>query len=106
MSARPLNFESQIHEIFGHDLVKDYRQDADKQCLSFNVESAYGERTFEQLEKLSKLLGTRYINLNEAFVADRGCESCGHGYSIVIPISCSGIIFYPCRYRDLKVSCN
>lgn len=96
--SNPEDYEIDIRQIFKPAEVTGYHQDVERRQLEFEVEEGYGQRTFEMLEKLSKLLMTTKINLNRSYVADQGCDSCGHGFSIRLPISCSEVVFYHCVF--------
>lgn len=95
------SFRDGIEKIFGRHLIADYEQDRSARTLRFEVGEGYDDITFEKLQELSQLLRTNKINLSKSYVANEGCESCGHGHAVNLPISCSDVVFpaeFPCLF--------
>jgi hypothetical protein len=81
-------FMNQIEAVFGD--VVDYVEDREAMVVQFKM--CYRPPRFDDLERLSKILGTKKINLSETLYTP-GCETCDHGAKYSTPISCWNVQF-------------
>lgn len=84
-----------IAQIFKQRHIVLYEEDRANRTLRLEIDAGWTTVTFDHLERLSQVLGTKDINLSSTHVVDQGCDTCGHGRLEVMPISCRGVICMP-----------
>lgn len=87
-NAARFAFRNQIESVVGD--VTDYVEDREAMVVQFKT--CDNSPRFDELERLSKILGTKKINLSETLYTP-GCETCDHGAKYSTPISCWNVQF-------------
>ena len=87
-------FKERVEAIFG--IIENYTENQTNNTLSFDINTTnkHTDVSFEELAKLSDLIGTRKINLNTEYQVSSGCETCGYGAKNLQPVTCSQVNFH------------
>lgn len=88
-NAASFAFRNQIESVVGD--VTDYVEDPEAMVVQFKT--CDSSPSFDQLERISKILGTKKINLSETLYTPGHCDTCDHGAKYSTPISCWNVQF-------------